>query len=274
MKTMRIACVIAVAWTLSGLLGCASPPIKHLPSDARPYLGETRTREQAIMLGDLHLLAMKEQVDLPGIDATNPVSMRVSMQSEMIRLSAEFPASGQGIGAAAQFHMMLDSLRGSRPRPTLGGANRSVRDFHELQHISLPHLSPEDGFVIGDHSFRSPAFVFASELMALVVIPDIEDISRAHDQGLRVWMDYDHPRRTLTTTVGNYAVEDIHVAYRARPAQYEGQQVNIRLHVLVSASPEDVANPYGMASSWILGALGRRAASRWGQPDRALRGVQ
>jgi hypothetical protein len=40
----------------------------------------------------------------------------------------------------------------------------------------VPHLTPEPGYVIGDHALRAPALVFADSKIALALIPDIADV--------------------------------------------------------------------------------------------------
>jgi hypothetical protein len=125
------------------------------------------------------------------------------------------------------------------------------------RHVWVPHLAPKPGFVIGDHALRAPALVFADDTRVLVLIPDIGDIEAARAQGLQVWLDYDHPDRTVTVAVGRYRPEGLHVAYRAVPVEYAGQQVRLRVHVLASTRPQDIANPYGLAAHWLWRTWGR-----------------
>jgi hypothetical protein len=118
-------------------------------------------------------------------------------------------------------------------------------------HVWVPHLTPDAGNVIGDAVFRSPAVVIADDALALAFIPDLDDVARA--SGWRAWLDYDHPRRTVTLAAGAYR-ETGHVFFEREEARFESARV--RLHVLASRSPEDLANPYGMAARWLW--------SRWG----------
>src|SRR5262249_46811663 len=63
--------------------------------------------------------------------------------------------------------------------------------FSAPEHLWIPHLTPEDGNVMGDFVFRSPAVILADSALSLALIPDLDDIRAA--EGFRVWLDYDHP---------------------------------------------------------------------------------
>jgi hypothetical protein len=121
--------------------------------------------------------------------------------------------------------------------------------------IWVPHLTPEPGYVMGDAMFRAPAIVLADGTRAMAWLPDLDDV--AHADGFRVWLDYDHPRRTVTLAAGAYRVEG-HVFYVRTELAGAGQPVRVRLHVLESTDPADVENPYGMAARFLW--------DRWGRP--------
>lgn len=131
----------------------------------------------------------------------------------------------------------------------------------------LPHLTPAAGYVIGDAVFRAPAIVLADGARAIAYVPDLDDVRDA--QGFRAWLDYDHPRRLLTFAAGAYRVEG-HVFYVREPLAGAGQPVRMRLHVLESAEPADVENPYGMAARFLWERWGHRGFERAGRPPRPL----
>lgn len=135
--------------------------------------------------------------------------------------------------------------------------------FSAPAHLWIPHLAPEEGSVIGDFVFRSPAVIVADATQALALVPDLDDVRDA--AGFRVWLDYDHPRREITLAAGGHRTEG-HVFFAKEPVSCSGQEVKLRLHVLTSESPEDRANPYGMAA--------RRLWERWGRPGFARGGSQ
>ncbi len=121
--------------------------------------------------------------------------------------------------------------------------------------VWVPHLAPEPGDVIGDAVFRSPAVVVADDSIAVALIPDLDDVSRA--AAWRAWLDYDHPQRTVTLAAGAYEARG-HVFFAKRPLANTPHPVALRLHVIASSDRRDTRNPYGLASRWIW--------SRWGRP--------
>jgi hypothetical protein len=133
------------------------------------------------------------------------------------------------------------------------------------EHIWVPHLTPEEGDVIGDAVFRSPAILIADDAIALAFIPDVDDVRDA--VGWRAWLDYDHQASTLTLAAGSYQ-EHGHVFYERQPLpsrQGDAPLGPLRLHVLASQSGDDPRDPYGMAARFVW--------ERWGRPglDRAAR---
>ena len=120
--------------------------------------------------------------------------------------------------------------------------------------IWVPHLAPETGNVMGDMVFRSPAILLADRAISLALVPDLDDVSRA--DGWRAWLDYDHPRSTVTLGAGAFGATG-HVLYVRQRARF-GASVALRLHVVASRRARDCDNPFGMAARWIW--------ERWGRP--------
>jgi hypothetical protein len=176
--------------------------------------------------------------------SASAVPFPVSIQDDLLTFHARLPAHGTGMGAVARLRHNVTNPR----------------------RIWLPHLAPAPSYVIGDHAFRSPAILLANDKVALALIPDVEDVAAIHRAGLRVWLDYDNPTRTITVAAGNYRVGGFHVAYQAAPAAYAGQSVTLRLHILTSSRPADLAAPYGLAARWMW--------QRWGHPRHVQGGSQ
>lgn len=183
--------------------------------------------------------------DAPGAEWPCPArDLAVAWEEDALVLADTLPSSGQVLGSLASFRHGL-------------GATRE---------LWIPHLTPGDGYVIADHSFRSPAFVAADRERALVLIPDLDDVRAAHEAGWAVWMDYDHPASTVTFAAGAYRHADQHVLYWPAPLEARGQRVRLRIHVLTSTAREDLRNPYGMAARFIW--------QRWGHPGLLAGGAQ
>ena len=125
-------------------------------------------------------------------------------------------------------------------------------------HVWIPHLTPTPENVAGDAVFRAPAVVLADAGLALALVVDVDDV--AHASGWRAWLDYDHATRTITLAAGAYRAGG-HVFYERVPARLGDARVRLRLHVLSSTDPKDLANPYGLAARWLW--------ERWGRPGLA-----
>ncbi len=131
-----------------------------------------------------------------------------------------------------------------------------VHPIRSTVHVWVPHLTPEPGYVIGDWVFRSPAIVVADRELAVAFVADVDDVRGA--AGWRAWLDYDHPRATVTLGAGAYRQEG-HVFFVREPwLAGSSAKVTLRLHVLASTHPDDLENPYGLAARWCW--------ERWGRP--------
>jgi len=131
--------------------------------------------------------------------------------------------------------------------------------------IFVPHLTPSQGQVIGDAVFRSPAIIVADAARAVAYIADIDDVRALHarGEGLRAWLDYDHPKRTITIGIGAYR-EEGHVFYvREEPVIPENEAARLRLHVVEGADPTDA---YGMAARWMWNRWGHAAFAGMATP--------
>lgn len=163
------------------------------------------------------------------------VKADATVTQKEIEISAVFPSEGKGIGARLQIRHSVNSP----------------------EHIWLPNLAPDPGIVIGDHAFRSPAFIFANQQVAVALVPDIDDLAAVHRSGLRVWADYDHPSQLLTVAFGDYRNGPHHRCYTPTEVDYRGQRVRLRLMVLASTKQEDIDNPYRMVNEWLWARWGR-----------------
>ncbi len=166
---------------------------------------------------------------------------RASWVDGAVQLEAQLPKEGRGPGARVSIKLHIG----------------------EARHVWVPVLAPAPGFVMGDHSFRSPAIVAADGKLAVALVPDLDDVTAGYNAGWRTWMDYDHPARTATLCAGDYKV-DGHVMYRARELEYAGQAVRLRLHVLASTDPADLANPFGLAARFHWRRWGHAGLVRGG----------
>ncbi|HTJ85141.1 MAG TPA: hypothetical protein VL400_25670 [Polyangiaceae bacterium] len=176
------------------------------------------------------------------------------------RLSIELPVGAlraRAKGGRVRFASGAFELTGELAR---GGWSDGVElaiehPIRRPRQLFVPHLSPEDGQVAGDAVFRAPAFIAADDRIALALVVDLDDVRDA--RGVRLYLDYDHRARRLVLGAGDYEQEG-HVFYRRRPVAASGQRVRARLHLLASASAEDLRDPFRMATRFLW--------RRWGRP--------
>ena len=165
----------------------------------------------------------------------------------------------RGAGAGVRWKDGALELRRGRAEQATEDATIELVVAHPIQnalHVWVPHLTPEPGNVIGDWVFRSPAILVADRELAIAFVVDVDDVSAS--ARWRAWLDYDHPRATVTLGAGAYR-QDGHVFFVREPMRGgESESVSLRLHVLASTLAEDVANPYGLAARWCW--------ERWGRP--------
>jgi hypothetical protein len=188
------------------------------------------------------LLEISATATIPWDGAEKPLPFPAIWEDDTLIFEAHFPTSGQGLGAISQL----------------------THEIAAPRQLWIPHVAPYEGTVIGDHSFRSPAILLANDSRALALIPDLDDVRSIQQNGGRVWLDYDHPRRTLLVAAGAYQVGPFHVAYQPTHLAYAGQRPRVRLHVLVSDDRADLQNPYGMVTRWLWRRWGREGYAQGG----------
>ncbi len=125
-------------------------------------------------------------------------------------------------------------------------------------HLWIPHLTPAPGNVIAERVLRTPAIVVGGKSIALAFVVDVDDLKEARNT-YKPWLDYDARKQTITLAAGNYR-EEGHVFYvRERNRRAERDDPQLRLHIVQSVRPEDLANPYGLAARYCW--------TRWGRDE-------
>lgn len=149
------------------------------------------------------------------------------------------------------------------------GDGVELRVIHAFrpEKVWLPHLAPTRDHVIGDRVFRSPAILLVQPRRLLAFVADVDDVARAP---CRTWLDYDAPKRTVALGAGDYRI-DSHVLFaRKKPAAPIDAAISLRLHLLASERPRDLANPYGMVARWLWRRWGRAGLRRGGSQSAPL----
>lgn len=117
-------------------------------------------------------------------------------------------------------------------------------DFHWA-----PHLTPTDEHIIDQHSFRSPAILARGSSRLVVMIPDLDMMSRGTP--VRWYMDNDARRNELVLGMSRSGVRE-HVLYVREPgAAYTAGEMQVGFYLMTFDSEEELANPWRPILRWL-----------------------
>lgn len=116
-----------------------------------------------------------------------------------------------------------------------------------------PHLTPTDKHIIDQHVFRSPALIVTDRQRGLVIIPDLDILSKSGKN--RWYMDMDAENNVLTLGMSVSRVSD-HVLYERQPgAVYDGD-VEYGFYVIKYTEQRELENPFRLPLQFMW--------NRWG----------
>ena len=117
-------------------------------------------------------------------------------------------------------------------------------DFHWL-----PHLTPADGFVVGQHVFRAPAVIAAKDSLVLAIVPDVDLVGRRPDNPW--FMDLDAVRQKAWIGMTPTDIP-VHVGFRKRPGMtIEPGQLTLAFLVTAYEDEARPVNPWRRVSSLL-----------------------
>ena len=119
-----------------------------------------------------------------------------------------------------------------------------------------PHLAPEEGHVIAQHVFRSPALISASSQGAFILVPDLDICGQNRDTPW--YMDFDAQEKRMVLGMSLTDVPE-HVLFRKIPGMKLGPGfVDLSFYLLWLKEKGDLFNPWSTVSSFLW--------DRWGKP--------
>lgn len=119
-----------------------------------------------------------------------------------------------------------------------------------------PHLAPEEGYVVGQHVFRSPALIAGSGALTVVVVPDLDIVGRRPENPW--FMDYDAPRRKMWLGLVKAEIPE-HVLFKKAPGMaFAPGKVEIGFYIAVYNDSAEVKNPWARTAGFLW--------KRWGSP--------
>lgn len=126
-----------------------------------------------------------------------------------------------------------------------------------------PHLTPEEGMVIDQHCFRSPALMAGNDDKILIVVPDLEMMNE--EPANHWYMDMDAQENRLVLGMCKTAVEG-HVLYRKiSGATYEKGEHEFGCYLFLVEDEEKVKNPFRDVLDFLWKQYGRKLY-RAGEP--------
>lgn len=124
-------------------------------------------------------------------------------------------------------------------------------DFHWM-----PHLAPEKRFVVGQHVFRSPAILTASDDLVCAIVPDLDLVGRA--KGNPWFLDLDAPAGRCWLGMTRTEIP-VHVGFRKKPGMTLGPgEVELAFFVAAYRDAARPLNPWARVARFLW--------DRWARP--------
>jgi len=119
-----------------------------------------------------------------------------------------------------------------------------------------PHLSPREGYVVGQHVFRSPALIAGRGPLTLAVVPDLDIVGRTADNPW--FMDDDAVRRRMWLGLVKTTIPE-HVLFKKAPGMiFAPGKVELGFYIAVYRDRGAVRDPWAKASGFLW--------DRWARP--------
>jgi hypothetical protein len=119
-----------------------------------------------------------------------------------------------------------------------------------------PHLAPEEGYVVGQHVFRSPALIAARGPRTVVVVPDLDIVGKRPENPW--FMDYDAPRRKMWLGLVKTEIPE-HVLFKKTSGMaFVAGKVELGFFVAAYDDRAAVKSPWSKAAAFLW--------KRWGCP--------
>jgi len=119
-----------------------------------------------------------------------------------------------------------------------------------------PHLAPEEGYVIGQHVFRSPAMIVQRQSLTFAVLPDLDIVGQ---RSQNPWfMDFDAVQNKLCLGMTKTEIPQ-HVLFRKVPGMtFTPGTIELSFFVSAYHDKGQVRNPWSKTAQFLW--------RRWGKP--------
>ena len=131
-----------------------------------------------------------------------------------------------------------------------------IRGLRKADFWWAPHLAPEDGFVIAQHVFRSPALISRQGEIVVSIVPDLDLAGRV--DGNPWFMDFD--ARTGESRIGISLTEiPVHVLFRKIPGmKIAAGRLELAFFLEAHKDEEALGDPWSAAARFLW--------QRWAKP--------
>ena len=129
-----------------------------------------------------------------------------------------------------------------------------------------PHLAPEEGYVVAQHVFRSPALIVQDGIQTLALVPDLDAVGGR--EGNPWFLDYDAVGRKMWLGLVNTQIPE-HVLFKKKSGMVlKPGQVELGFYITAYRDREPVRNPWRKTSAFLWERWGRRLYAE-GEPIQA-----
>ena len=119
-----------------------------------------------------------------------------------------------------------------------------------------PHLTPEEGYVIAQHLFRSPALIVQDGSVILSIVPDLDGVGQL--PGNPWFMDLDASNKKLWLGFSKTDIPE-HVLFTKAPGmRFEPGEVRLSFFISAYHEHSDVINPWRRTADFLW--------ERWAHP--------
>ena len=129
-----------------------------------------------------------------------------------------------------------------------------------------PHLAPEEGYVIAQHVFRSPALIAASGPVTLAIVPDLDIVGARPENPW--FLDSDAPKKKMALGMVRTEIPQ-HVLFKKVPGMtFAPGKVELGFYVAAYRDGAAVPDPWARAARFLWARWGRPLYAR-GEPVQA-----
>ncbi|HRZ72525.1 MAG TPA: hypothetical protein P5143_09700 [Candidatus Aminicenantes bacterium] len=129
-----------------------------------------------------------------------------------------------------------------------------------------PHLSPEEGFVVAQHVFRSPALIAARGPVTLAIVPDLDIVGARPENPW--FLDSDAPKKKMALGMVRTEIPQ-HVLFKKVPGMtFAPGKVELGFYIAAYRDGSAVPDPWARAARFLWARWGRPLYAR-GEPVQA-----